>query len=88
MTTAEPATVAEANERVAAAEFNERYLVGTRVIAYPGCRPDPGAAKPCCPGLDTRTRSRASVLGGHTAVVWVDGHGACIALTHVDPQEA
>ncbi len=29
-------------------------------------------------------RSRATLLGGHTDVVWVHGHGACIALTHID----
>jgi hypothetical protein len=68
-------------------QFNERYPIGTPVIAYPGCRPQYPNEIPCgaCPRLDTRTRSRASVLGGHTAVVWVDGHGACIALTHIDP---
>jgi hypothetical protein len=65
-----------------AVEWNERYPVGTPVVAYPGCRPedDPKAER-----LETRTRSRASTLGGHTPVVWVDGHSACIALTHVDP---
>ncbi len=36
------------------------------------------------PRLITRTRSVAQVLGGHTDVVWVDGHSACIALTHID----
>lgn len=62
-------------------EFNARYPVGTPVVAYPGFRPeiDSTASR-----LVTRTRSRASVLGGHTDVVWVEGHGACIALTHVD----
>ncbi|MFJ6566545.1 hypothetical protein ACIQNU_03940 [Streptomyces sp. NPDC091292] len=65
-----------------AAEFNARYPVGTPVLAYPGVRPedDQNAER-----LITRTRSKAEVLGGHTDVVWVDGHGACIALTHVDP---
>jgi hypothetical protein len=78
-------TAAEANERVAADEFNERYPVGTRVIAYPGFRPEDAPGIDGITRLDTTTRSRASVLGGHTAVVWVDGHGACIALTHIDP---
>jgi hypothetical protein len=64
-----------------AAEFNARYPVGTPVLAYPGARPEthPGDER-----LVTRTRSKAQVLGGHTDVVWVDGHGACIALTHID----
>ncbi|MEH0657673.1 hypothetical protein QA860_08000 [Streptomyces stelliscabiei] len=62
-------------------DFNARYQVGTLVFAYPGARPEdyPQATR-----LVTKTRSRASVLGGHTDVVWVDGHSACIALTHVD----
>jgi hypothetical protein len=62
-------------------DFNARYSVGTPVLAYPGCRPedDRNATR-----LVTRTRSKASVLGGHTDVVWVDGHSACIALSHVD----
>lgn len=62
-------------------EFNALYPVGTPVIAYPGCRPvDDSSAE----RLVTRTRSKAELLGGHTPVVWVEGHGACIALTHVD----
>jgi len=67
-----------------AADWNARYPVGTPVAAYPGCRPegDPNGER-----LVTRTRSRASTLGGHTPVVWVDGHSACIALTHVDAIE-
>jgi hypothetical protein len=66
---------------VNADDFNSRHPVGTPVFAYPGARPEdyPQATR-----LVTKTRSRASVLGGHTDVVWVDGHSACIALTHVD----
>ncbi|WP_203617803.1 hypothetical protein [Streptomyces bauhiniae] len=67
---------------VAVATWNTRYPVGTPVTAYPGVRPEDD---PTDERLDTRTRSEAQVLGGHTAVVWVDGHSACIALTHVDP---
>ncbi|NEA52345.1 hypothetical protein [Streptomyces sp. SID10815] len=63
-------------------QWNARYPVGTRVVAYPGFRPE---RDPDAKYLVTRTRSAATVLGGHTAVVWVEGHGACIALTHVDP---
>lgn len=65
-----------------AEQFNALYPVGSPVIAYPGARPEdiPSATR-----LVTRTRSTAQVLGGHTDVVWVEGHGACIALTHVDP---
>ena len=64
-----------------AAEFNVAYRIGTPVLAYPGARPEdiPSATR-----LVTRTRSLAQVLGGHTDVVWVDGHDSCIALDHVD----
>lgn len=65
-------------------EFNARYPVGTPVTAYPGCRPEDDANDE---RLVTRTRSKAEVLGGHTDVVWVDGHSACIALSHIDPVE-
>lgn len=69
-----------ADEANSAAHFNEQHPIGTPVRAYPGFRPevDPSARR-----LDTRTRSAASVLGD-AAVVWVEGHGACIALTHID----
>jgi hypothetical protein len=66
---------------VNAAEFNALYPIGTPVVAYPGCRPEDDANDE---RLVTFTRSKAEVLGGHTDVVWVDGHGACIALTHID----
>ncbi|MEU4967840.1 hypothetical protein [Streptomyces smyrnaeus] len=62
-------------------EFNARYPVGTRVVAYPGARPEDVAN---ATRIDTTTRSQATVLGGHTDVVWVHGHSACIALTHID----
>lgn len=62
-------------------EFNRLYPVGTPVVAYPGCRPEDD---PADERIVTTTRSRATVLGGHSDVVWVHGHGACIALTHVD----
>lgn len=64
-----------------AAQWNDRYPVGTPVVAFPGFRPedDPKGER-----LVTRTRTRAETLGGHTPVVWVDGHSACIDLAHVD----
>jgi hypothetical protein len=62
--------------------FNSLHPVGTPVFAYPGARPEDF---PSDRRLVTRTRSKAEVLGGHTDVVWVDGHSACIALSHVDP---
>lgn len=35
----------------------------------------------------TRTRSEAQVLGGHTAVVWIEGRSGCVALDRVTPEE-
>lgn len=63
-----------------AAAFNAAHSIGIPVRAYPGARPE-GCQDATV--LTTRTRSEASVLG-HGAVVWVEGHGACIALTHID----
>lgn len=57
-------------------DFNSLYGVGTWVRYWTGTRQDPAR--------DGQTRSKAELLGGHTPVVWVTGHGACIALTHVD----
>lgn len=57
-------------------DWNARLRVGTPVVAYPGTRDGE------C--LTTTTRTAAWVLSGHTAVVMVEGHAACIAPTHVD----
>lgn len=65
-------------EAEAAAEaWNDAHAVGTPVRYWTGLREGDGAV--------SVTRWPASVLGGHTAVVWVEHEGACIALTHVDP---
>jgi hypothetical protein len=60
-----------------AAAWNASNPVGTPVRYWTGAREGEGQTG--------ETRSTARVLGGHTAVVWVTGHDACIALTHVDP---
>jgi hypothetical protein len=65
---------AEASATVEA--WNARHPVGTRVRYWTGLREGEG--------VESATRSRASVLGGHTAVVWVEGEAACNALTHVE----
>ncbi|MFH8805189.1 hypothetical protein ACH4F6_37565 [Streptomyces sp. NPDC017936] len=57
--------------------WNAHHSIGRAVRYWTGFRE--GA------GIKGRTRSAATVLGGHTAVVWVTGHDACIALTHVKP---
>ncbi|MET7429568.1 hypothetical protein ABZT16_11300 [Streptomyces flaveolus] len=64
-----------------AEQWNERYPVGTLVLAYPGVRPEDGADDET---LITRTRTKAQVTGGGHDVIWVEGHGAYISLTHVD----
>lgn len=64
-----------------AEQWNKLYPIGTLVTAYPGCRPEDD---PHDERLITRTRSKAEVLCD-TDVVWVEGHSACIALSHVDP---
>ncbi|MGW0920179.1 hypothetical protein ACWD3J_14315 [Streptomyces sp. NPDC002755] len=61
--------------------FNALYEVGIPVFAYPGVRPEDD---PSDERLITRTRSRAQRVGGHSDVVWVEGHGAWIVLSHVD----
>ncbi|MGW9447062.1 hypothetical protein [Bacillus mobilis] len=63
-----------------AAEFNALHPVGTRVTIYPGARD--GRA------IRTRTRSAAYTHQGHTDVVFVEDHGAFIALSHVDVEVA
>lgn len=62
-----------------AEQFNERHPVGTGVQWWTGVR----EGQP--PTGETKTRTPAQMLGGHTPVVWVEGHPACIALTHIEP---
>lgn len=62
-------------EQSAVDAWNAANPVGTPVRYWTGMRKGPGEA--------SVTRTEASVLGGHTAVVWVEAEGACIALTHV-----
>lgn len=62
---------------LAVAAFNDTVPVGTPVRYWTGDR-DLDEAK------TGQTRTRAHLLGGHTPVVWVTGHAACIALTHVE----
>ncbi|MCM8555676.1 hypothetical protein [Streptomyces sp. STCH 565 A] len=65
-----------------AAEFNARYPIGTLVFAYPGARREDIAD---ATRLVTRTRTAAQASSSGDPVVWVEGEGAYIALTHVDP---
>ena len=65
-----------------AEQWNQLYPVGTLVFAYPGFRPEDDAA---ARRLVTRTRTAAQVSTPGDPVVWVEGEGAYICLTHVDP---
>jgi hypothetical protein len=58
-------------------DFNRDHMIGTHVEYWTGVREGRGKF--------STTRSAAELLGGHTPVVWVAGHSACIALTHVEP---
>lgn len=66
---------AKAEREVAA--FNTKHPVGTRVRYWRGVRE--GA-----PSGEGPTHHPASVLGGHTAVAWIEGCSGCIALSHVE----
>lgn len=59
-------------------EWNDAHAIGTRVRYWTGLR------EGTTPTGTSHTRTEATLLGGHTPVVWVDGEGPCIALTHVD----
>jgi hypothetical protein len=66
-----------------APRFNYLYKVGTRVVAYPGVRPE-DPVKSACTRLETVTRTPAWTLGHGDAVVSVEGYAGGIALTHID----
>jgi hypothetical protein len=61
--------------QVAVDGFNRRYPIGTDVLL----RKDDGSL------LETKTRSRAEVLSGHSAVIWVEGVSGCYLLSRVTP---
>lgn len=56
-------------------KWNKAHPVGTKVRIWPGIREGDG--------IETATKSAASVLGAHTAVVWTEARPDCIALSHV-----
>lgn len=72
-----------------AEQWNERYPIGTPVIAYPGVRPEHSADTGFpCTRLETRTRSHAWNLGHGEPVVAVEGYAGGISLDHIDPVAA
>lgn len=56
-------------------EWNAKYPIGTAVIVTK----DNGVQ------VHTKTRSEASVLSGHTAVIWLEGLSGCYALDRCEP---
>lgn len=58
--------------------WNQRFPVGTAVRYWTGLREGIGKL--------SKTRSEAQVLGGHTAVVWIENQVGCVALSHVEPE--
>lgn len=56
--------------------FNESYPVGTEVLLKKDFVDEP---------VRTRTWSEASVLSGHSAVVWLEGVSGCYLLDRVTP---
>lgn len=97
-TRAQPDPVVAEGQRQADT-FNAAHPMGTRVMAYPGVRPeDPvavkyqqrvaeghtfGAPDPC-KRLDTVTRTPAWTLGHGEPVVSVVGYAGGISLEHID----
>lgn len=59
-----------------AQKFNAAHPVGTPVRYWPGLRRGDG--------IESVTRTPAWAMGGHTAVVSVEGYAGGIALTHVE----
>lgn len=61
-------------------KWNAKYATGQPVKYWPITRDQDFR--------QSKTRSAAVLLGGHTAVVWVEDHSACVALSHVEPDDA
>ncbi|MFI6228595.1 hypothetical protein ACIBCR_14940 [Micromonospora echinospora] len=69
--------VSNVDQLAAVHAFNDTHPLRTPVRYWKGVREGDGKT--------ARTRTPAQLLGGHTAVVWLEGVSGCIALTHVDP---
>jgi hypothetical protein len=68
-----------ANPQIAVAAWNNAVSVGQWV--------DYREVEDAAPQR-LRTRTRAEVLSGHTAVVWLEGKSGCVCCTHCTPVEA
>ncbi len=56
--------------------WNHEHPVGTAVIYHPVIGEKPGR--------ETKTTTAAYVLGGHTAVLFVEGESGCVALDAIE----
>lgn len=74
-----PPSLASLQKQCAA--WNARHPVGTPVTRYK-------LIDPLREGSPTKTRSEASILGGHSAVVCVEGVSGCVLLQSVVPLPA
>jgi hypothetical protein len=63
------------------AEFNRKYPVGTRVKVYKVLDEETSA-------FEAVTRTEAQMMGGHTAVVWLEDVSGCYGLEFVKPLKA
>jgi hypothetical protein len=59
--------------------FNAAHAVGDTIRCWTG----PREGEP----VERKVRYPAMVLSGHTAVVYVEGGGGCVALSHVATKE-
>lgn len=75
---------AKAKGQQQADAWNAAHPIGTRVIAYPSCRPEYNAADASRTRLVTTTRTPVWILGHGEPVVSVHGYGGGIVLEHVD----
>jgi hypothetical protein len=56
--------------------FNAKHPVGSPVMLRKDFVLEP---------VETKTRSEAQVLGGHSAVIWLEGVSGCYLLDRVKP---
>ena len=63
-------------DRQAVVDFNHYTPIGSPVRYWAGVHEGDGK--------QSRTRTAAHLLSGHTPVVWVEGEASCLALTHVE----
>lgn len=66
------------NPQAQASAWNDQVEVGAEVEYR---------SFPSVPPMRYRTRTQAEVLGGHTAVVWLEGKAGCVLISACTPVE-